>query len=463
MRTAWLAEFLLLAFWLAIGGLAWLLLGGLLNIGLGWWMAAAFALVALRHIRQMQRLDAWLATGRSTHPPETWGVWGEVFESYYRLQRRYNKRKKRLARVIREFRESTAAMPDGTIVLDSEWRITWFNAAATELLKLAGNRDIGQPITSLLRAPAFDRYMRKADFSQSVEIDSPARIGGRIAARAVPYGHGQYLLLLRDITRLQRLENMRRDFVANASHELRSPLTVLGGYLENLSEDDQIPEIWNGPLDEMQIQCRRMTTLINDLLELSRLETDEPAAPEAQPVMVPDLIRRIKAEAMAKAKGRPDEQREIELLMDESLGLAGVENELYSAFSNLVFNAVRYTGAKGRITIRWQPEPSENSMSGARFSVQDDGVGIDEKHLPFITQRFYRVDASRSRPHGGTGLGLAIVKHVLQRHGAELEVESEPGVGSQFCCIFAADRVRQLAHPADDSPVAELAEQQKAS
>ena len=456
MRAAWFAEFLLLAFWLTVGGLAWLLFGGWLNIGLGGWMAAAFAIVGLRHVRQMQRLDAWLAKGRSNHPPESWGVWGEVFENYYRLQRRYNKRKKRLARVIREFRESTAAMPDGTIVLDSEWRITWFNDAATELLRLAGNRDIGQPITSLLRAPAFDQYMRKADFSHSVEIDSPARIDGRLAARAVPYGHGQYLLLLRDITRLQRLQNMRRDFVANASHELRSPLTVLGGYLENLSEDDQIPEIWNGPLEEMQVQCRRMTTLINDLLELSRLETDEPAAPEEQPVQVPDLIRRIQSEAMAKSKTQPQDQRRIELNLDESLGLAGVENELYSAFSNLVFNAVRYTEKDGHIRIGWQLEPDEDGVARARFKVTDNGLGIDAKHLPFITQRFYRVDPSRSRPQGGTGLGLAIVKHVLQRHGAELEVESEPGVGSVFSCVFDAERVRNLSEAGEDG--AELLE-----
>ena len=444
MRAAWLAEFLLLAFWLAVGGLAWLLLAGWLNVGLGWWMAAAFAIVGLRHVRQMQRLDHWLELGRSTQPPESWGVWGEVFENYYRLQRRYTKRKKRLARVIREFRESTAAMPDGTIVLDSEWRITWFNDAATELLKLAGNRDIGQPITSLLRAPAFDQYMRKADFGHSIEIDSPTRIGGRLAVRAVPYGHGQYLLLLRDITRLQRLENMRRDFVANASHELRSPLTVLGGYLENLSEDDQIPEIWNGPLEEMQVQCRRMTTLINDLLELSRLETDEPAAPEEQPVQVPDLIRRIESEAMAKSKTQPQDRRLIELDLDESLGLAGVENELYSAFSNLVFNAVRYTEKDGHIRIGWELAADEDGAR-ARFSVTDNGLGIDAKHLPFITQRFYRVDPSRSRPQGGTGLGLAIVKHVLQRHDAELEVESEPGVGSVFSCVFGAERVRSLS------------------
>ncbi len=440
MRTAWIAEFMLLAFWLVMAALAWLISSLWLDIGLGWWVALAMALVALRHIRQMQRLDRWFRTGRTTQPPESWGVWGEVFENYYRLQRRYNKRKKRLARVIREFRESTAAMPDGTVVLDSDLRITWFNDAAIKLLKLAGNQDIGQPITNLLRAPLFDHYMRTADFGRSVEIDSPSDIGKRLAVRAVPYGQGQYLLLLRDITRVKRLENMRRDFVANASHELRSPLTVLAGYLENLSDDEQIPGVWDGPLDEMQVQCRRMTTLINDLLELSRLETDEPAESEEQPVQVPDLIRRIKSEAEAQSY----HQCTIESDVDPDLGLAGVDNEIYSAFSNLVFNAIRYTEDDGHVLIRWQREKLANGDAIARFSVKDNGVGIDAKHLPFITQRFYRVDSSRSRPQGGTGLGLAIVKHVLQRHEAELDIASEPGVGSTFSCIFAEERLRAL-------------------
>jgi two-component system phosphate regulon sensor histidine kinase PhoR len=364
-------------------------------------------------------------------------VWGEVFEHYYRLQRRYAKRKKRLARVIREFRESTAAMPDGTIVLDSDLRISWFNGAAIQLLGLAGNRDIGQPIASLLRAPAFERYIREADFRRPVEVDSPVDLGGRLSIRVVPYGHGQYLMLVRDVTRLQRLENMRRDFVANASHELRSPLTVLGGYLEHMTDDEAIPEVWSDPLEEMQAQCRRMTTLVDDLLELSRLETDAPADPDEQPVDVAALVDRIRFEALNQAGGT----RGIETDLDPTLGLAGIETELYSAVSNLVFNAVRYTDPGGRIEIEWR----RTDDGGAQFCVRDDGIGIEPKHLPFITQRFYRVDPSRSRSRGGTGLGLAIVKHVLQRHGGRLEIESEPGRGSRFRCLFPAERLRVLA------------------
>ena len=439
MRVTWLAELLLPALWVALAGLLWLIFGG----GLGWWVVLALVATGLRHVVQMHRLESWLRNGRRPQPPQSWGVWGEVFEHYYRLQRRYAKRKKRLARVIREFRESTSAMPDGTIVLDADRRISWFNNSAVRLLGLAGNRDIGQPVASLVRAPDFERFMRDGDFSRPVEIDSPVDLSGRLSIRVVPYGRGQYLMLIRDVTRLQRLENMRRDFVANASHELRSPLTVLGGYLESMSADDEIPEAWSGPVEEMQSQCRRMSTLVNDLLELSRLETDAPAESGERPVDVAEVVRRVRNEALAQCDG----ERIIETDLDEVLGLAGVENELYSAISNLVFNAVRYTDAGGRIRIRWRREPD----GGARFCVADDGIGIDAKHVPFITQRFYRVDPSRSRSQGGTGLGLAIVKHVLNRHDARLRVDSEPGEGSEFCCVFPDSRLRNLKVAAADA------------
>jgi len=438
MRITWLAELLLPVLWLALGWLLWLLLGG----ELAWWIVLALVATSVRHIVQMHRLESWLRNGRRAQPPQSWGIWGEAFDHYYRLQRRYAKRKKRLARVIREFRESTSAMPDGTIVLDADRRITWFNNSAVRLLGLAGNRDIGQPVASLVRAPDFERFMREGDFGRPVEIDSPVDLSGRLSIRVVPYGRGQYLMLIRDVTRLQRLQNMRRDFVANASHELRSPLTVLGGYLESMSADDGIPEAWSGPVGEMQSQCRRMSTLVNDLLELSRLETDASAEPGERPVDVAEVVRRVRTEALAQCEGA----RIIETDLDESLGLAGVENELYSAFSNLIFNAVRYTDAGGRIRIRWRREPD----GSARFCVADDGIGIDAKHVPFITQRFYRVDPSRSRSQGGTGLGLAIVKHVLNRHEARLRIDSEPGEGSDFCCVFPASRLRDLNAVAAD-------------
>ncbi len=427
MRQAWLSEILLL------GGLvlAALLLAAFFGY-FGWFMFAALLGFSARHLVQLYRLERWLRVGRVRNPPESWGIWGDVFEHYYRLQRRYYKRKKRLARVIREFRESTAAMPDGTLVLNSEFRIVWFNEAARETLRLSSSRDLGQPIASLLRSPRFKVYLEARDFSQPVQMPSPVDDSRALAARVIPYGAEQYLLLVRDVTRLQRLQTMRRDFVANASHELRSPLTVLSGYLEALAEESTLDSHWHEPLDDMRAQCQRMNTLVNDLLELSRLETEEGDASLEDDVDIPSLLDRIVRNARVEDGGRHD----IGLEVLSGACLKGNDSELHSAFSNLVVNAIRYTAAGGQIRVRWFARPGGELA----FEVSDTGIGIDEKHIPFITQRFYRVNSSHSRSKGGTGLGLAIVKHVLQRHNARLEVESKPGEGSVFRCVFPQQR-----------------------
>jgi two-component system phosphate regulon sensor histidine kinase PhoR len=278
-------------------------------------------------------------------------------------------------------------------------------------------------------------FIEAGDFEQSIEIASPLDRSRRLMLRLVPYGDEQYLLLIRDVTRLHRLQAMRRDFVANASHELRSPLTVLGGYLDSMSEDRDLDPAWRGPVRQMRAQCQRMNNLVNDLLELSRLETEEHDAPMDNPVDMPALVRRIGRDAtLADAESHP---LNVEIQTESSLH--GVENELYSALSNLVINAFRYSEAGREVTVRWRASESGDLL----FEVVDQGVGIDRRHLPFITQRFYRIDSSHSRAQGGTGLGLAIVKHVLKRHGGRLEVESEPGEGSLFRCIFPAERATQ--------------------
>jgi len=432
MRRPWLSELAMLGLTLTLA-----IIGGLLVGSMGWFLAAALGLVLGRHLLELWRLDHWLNRSRRRHPHQSWGAWGEALESIYQLQRRYYRRKKKLARVINEFRESTSAMPDGTIVLDDEWRIKWFNDAARRFLNLTPSRDIGQSILNLVRAPAFKQYVRSAQFDGPVNFASPVDDSRTLTARLIAYGSGQYLLLLRDVTRLLRLEAMRRDFVANASHELRSPITVLSGYLETLSEAPELGSEWALPLREMQAQCRRMTNLINDLLELSRLETDETEASEATEVEVARLLDRIVQYAAVEYA----QQHHIETRIDPDLVLLGVENELHSAFSNLLINALRYTDPGGRIVVRWGLDETR----AAYFEVEDEGIGIEEKHLPFITQRFYRVDSSHSRKIGGTGLGLAIVKHVLQRHGAKLEVRSEPGKGSIFTCRFPHQRSRKRA------------------
>lgn len=426
MSRAWVSELLFLAVLLAGALLLALLIGHL-----PWLLLLALAVLLGRWFRQLYRLDQWLRS-RRRNPPASWGVWGQLFDDYYRLRRSHHQSKRRLAAVIREFREATAAMPDGTLVLDHEFRILWYNRAATALVGLTDRADFGQPVSNLIRSPRFVDYLEGGAYEGSVEIESPVDLTRRLMLRLVPYGNRQYLLVIRDVTRLHRLQAMRRDFVANASHELRSPLTVLGGYLDSMADDRDLHESWRRPVRQMKAQTQRMNNLVNDLLELSRLETEEADAPMDDAVDMPALIHRLTRDAqLADADAHP-----LRVEIETDRGLLGVTNELYSALSNLVSNAFRYSQSGRPVTVRWR----EASDGGLVFEVQDQGVGIDRRHLPFITQRFYRVDSSHSRAQGGTGLGLAIVKHVLKRHGARLDVASEPGEGSLFRCIFPSER-----------------------
>lgn len=395
--------------------------------------AVTLALIGylLWHVYNLYRLERWLRDARSFNPPQADGIWAEVFHHYYRLQRRNRQRKRRLASLIREFRESTGAMPDGAVVLGANREILWFNNAAVRLLSLRVPQDTGQRITNLVRDPAFIRYVEQGDFEEPVVVAAPRGAGRVLSLHLVPYGGAQHLLLVRDVTRLQRLEQLRRDFVANASHELRSPLTVMSGYLDILLDDEETREAFGKPLDEMRTQTDRMRAIVDDLLELSRLENEADVAPYDR-VDAVALLARIRDESLALRKAG----QELELEMDARVALRGVEGEIHSAISNLVTNALAYTPEHGRVVVRYEAGPD-----GARISVADTGIGIPADQLPRITERFYRVDRGRARKDGGTGLGLSIVKHALQRHEARLEIESEPGKGSTFTCLFPASRV----------------------
>jgi two-component system phosphate regulon sensor histidine kinase PhoR len=271
----------------------------------------------------------------------------------------------------------------------------------------------------------------------TLDIASPVDQNMQLSVRVVPYAEELRLFVARDVTRLQQLSQVRSDFVANVSHELRTPLTVVSGYLQTLRAQEKLcPEPWKPVLSEMQAQTDRMTSVIQDLLLISRLESGQSSSPSEQ-VYVPEMLRRIHAEAQTLSG---DRRHMFSIEADSSLHLLGVESELYSAFSNLVVNAVQYTPARGLIRIRWYGD--EN---GAHFSVEDNGIGIPEQHLARVTERFYRVDAGRSRNSGGTGLGLSIVKHVLNRHDGRLHIESSPGKGSLFRCDFAPERVIRVA------------------
>src|SRR5690625_988825 len=427
MTRSWVGELWILALLLLVALAAGLLLGHS-----GWFVVLALAVFLLRWFRQLSRLDRWLAS-RRLNPPEASGIWGHVFDQYHLLRQRQFKSKKRLTQVIHEFRESTAAMPDGTLVLNDRFQILWCNRAANRLLGLVSRSDLGQPVTNLIRSPSLAAYLEAGSFGQAIEIRSPLDESRTLMLQLVPYGKQQFLLIVRDVTRLVRLQAMRRDFVANASHELRSPLTVLTGYLDLLTSSNELGPDWEKPLAEMQSQCQRMTSLLNDLLELSRLETDEADARLDEVINITWLIERISATTQTVDQNA----HALEFELASGLNLRGVEVEIYSAFSNLIVNALRYSPEGKPVTVRWYA----GEEGSAVFEVADQGVGIDHKHLPFITQRFYRVDSSHSRRQDGTGLVLAIVKHVLKRHGAELDVESTPGQGSTFRCHFPANRV----------------------
>ena len=416
-----------------------LLVTGCLLIGLvtgyyGWSLAAGVALYLGWTLKQLLRLHDWLRNHQPDEaPPDGYGLWGEVFDSIYHLQRRDQRVRGRLQAVIDRVQESTAALKDAVVMLDSDGNLEWWNRAAETLLGLKTPQDSGQPVTNLVRHPRFKEYFEQDNYAEPLDIPSPVNDHLRIQLYITRYGNNEHLMLVRDVTRLHQLEQMRKDFIANVSHELRTPLTVICGYLETLLDNvDDVNPRWKRPLSQMQQQGERMQTLLNDLLLLAKLEaTDYPS--DNQPVPIDSLLRTIKNDAQALSGQR---NQTITLDVEADVALKGSETELRSAFSNLVFNAVKYTQDGGHIRIRWWSDGS-----GAHLSVQDSGVGIDSKHLPRLTERFYRVDSSRNASTGGTGLGLAIVKHVLLRHRARLEISSVLGHGSTFTCHFAPAQV----------------------
>jgi len=410
------------------------LLLGLITGEYGWSMALGLAGYLGWHLQQLLRLHKWLRTRKGDEPPpDGYGLWGEVFDNIYHLQRRDQKARGRLQAVIDRVQESTAALKDAVIMLDRDGNLEWWNLAAEKLLGLKTPQDSGQQITNLVRDPRFIEYFEGSNYQEPLELPSPVSDRLRLQFHITQYGNREHLMLVRDITRIHQLEQMRKDFVANVSHELRTPLTVIAGYLETLLDNvEAVNPRWLRALQQMQQQGGRMQNLLNDLLLLAKLEaTDYPS--DNQPVAVDLLLLSIKNDAQALSAER---HHRISLEADPHLRLKGSETELRSAFSNLVFNAVKYTPDEGEIRIRWWADDQ-----GAHLAVTDTGLGIEAKHLPRLTERFYRVDSSRASNTGGTGLGLAIVKHVLLRHRARLEIHSNLGKGSSFTCHFPAQQM----------------------
>lgn len=383
------------------------------------------------HLYNLYRLERWLTTGSIADIPDGEGVWPPVFAKIQFIKTKAKRRGKRFRRLVKELRASTEAFPDGGVILNAQHEILNYNLAARVLLDLKVRVDRGQRIENLLRHPEFIAYLRSPGDRPAVEIPSPTGGDTWLSCRLIPYGPDQTLLLIRDISQRVKIERVRRDFVANASHELRTPLTVMMGYLDTLAEDPAKPPVWVQPIRVMQEQVQRMFRLVEDLLQLSRLESGQPVARD-RAVSVADLIELARRDAQSL----PGFGGQIEVQINSDVNVLGEESELQSVVSNLVANAVRYTPAEGRITISWNVD-----RDGGHLAVVDTGIGMSEADIPRVTERFYRADGGRARQSGGTGLGLSIVKYALRRHDADLEIRSRLGHGSTFICHFPRDRL----------------------
>ncbi len=428
MKSPW-PRFFWQLFWLAI--ICWLI--SLASEPL-YALGTAAVVLLYRYWSQQYQLGClirWLEDPLPEKVPHGSGAWDEAFAALYRRFRRQRSSERQLTATLRDFRKAGMALPDGLTILDAQNQVEWCNPNAERHLGLDASRDVGKPVTHIVRHPPFVRLLASEDFSESLTLRSGRAGDPVLSLLIVPYQQDRKLLISRDVTDRERVETMRRDFVANVSHELRTPLTVIGGFLETIADSDAPNAaliLKSVPL--MRDQAQRMQHLVEDLLTLSRLETSgRPAREEVG--NVPMLTRALYHDALVLSGQR----HEVRLHTELEEGIAGAEDELRSAFGNLVSNAVRYTPRGGSIDIRWQ-------LSGrdAVFSVQDTGIGIAPEHLPRLTERFYRVDRGRSREQGGTGLGLAIAKHVANRHGAELEILSQQGEGSCFRIRFPASR-----------------------
>ena len=442
IRSAWLKTLGELAAVLTLA----VILG--LVIGQVWPVVTLAALgVVAWHYWRLRKLLLRLTARERLGPVQGSGVWNELDRLLHRSQAEMRARKRRLLDILRAYRAAAAALPDAVVVVDrNSQRVQWFNKAATSLLGLQYPKDIGAPVGDRMQPLPMSHWLATGRNAEPMlDAGSPVDPNVRLNLRLIPYSDQYWLLVARDVSKMLRLEQMRRDFVANVSHELRTPLTVVHGYLDML-EPNEFPE-WAPMLAEMQKQSQRMTQLVEDLLTLSRLEAQD-SLPDESVAMAPMLATlRREAEALSH-------KRHTIIVQDEAgVDLWGSNKELHSAFSNLVSNAVRYTPVGGTITVRFVREGE-----GAALSVRDTGYGIPASHLPRITERFYRVSTSRSRESGGTGLGLSIVKHVLNLHQARLDIESEVGHGSTFSVHFGPQRV----HPRNDTPHFSLPDSQTA-
>ena len=406
-----------------------------------WWSPLPFLPLAivstvalLWHLRQALRFRHWLTAYERIDAPEMRGIWYEMVRLALRPTKRSQRYRHRLLAITDRLQDSTSALQEAVIMVDRHGNLEWWNSAASECLGLRDPVDIDQPITNLIRAPDFGNYLSAGNFDNPLQMPSPVNRDQWLEIKVTPFGRNDQLMIVHDVSRIRQLEEMRKDFVANVSHELRTPLTVIRGYLETMEQlTEGLPERTGRMLTQMQEQAGRMDSLVRDLLILSRLENH--SHEHADEVDVITLLEQITEEAIAVSSGR----HKVTLTLESEASLQGYENELRSAFTNLIINAVKYTPEGGQVNVRWYEDGAQLCLS-----VTDTGVGIEEHHIPRLTERFYRADPSRSKNTGGTGLGLAIVKHVLLRHHGKLVITSEYSKGSCFtACFRAADHIQQ--------------------
>ncbi len=416
-----------LAWELAFFYTPWLIVGWIFGY-MPWLLLAATVLQLVWHLHNQMRLSSWLWDEKRLTPPSGSGNWESLFNGIYRLQQRQRRKRKELTNLIRRFKNGAESLPDAVVVFRSEGNIVWCNKLAQHLLGFRWPDDSGQPISNLIRTPDFIKYLNKNDFSEPLEMCSPFNVERMLELRIVPYTDGEHLMVVRDVSQLKQLEGMRRNFFANVSHELRTPMTVLQGYLEMTEDPDMVVgPMWSKAHGVMTEQLSRMNALVNQLLTLSKIEA-APMHELDEVVNVPSMLEVLEKEANSLSG---DAQHNIHFDVDKSLRVFGDEDQLRSAISNLVYNAVKYTPEGADVNVRWF-----QSEQGACLAVEDTGEGIEAQHLHRLTERFYRVDRARSRDTGGSGLGLAIVKHALSHHDAYLDIQSEVGTGSKFSFVL---------------------------
>jgi len=429
----WLRTLVLIGLWAALALAIGLLVGAWQGLAL---LALALGFHLLWRSARLARVAAWAADPASA-PPAAVGQWDDVLAPLYRYTRAQTRELSDARESLRSMLAAAQALPDGAVTLNSELHIDWFNEVARDHLGLKLPADRGHNLLNLVRSPEFSAYARQQEWPEPTLVRMPHGQEERLLmVQLTAYARDQRLLITRDVTQIERLETTRRDFVANVSHELRTPLTVLSGFLETLNEmpADALPAAQRAQyMSMMQEQALRMQSIVADLLTLSTLESSPSAEP--QPVNMSTLLDSVRQQAEALSAERHTFVWEI----DPSLDLLGAENELSSAAANLLTNAVRYTPDGGTITVNWY----RTQEGRACYSVRDTGIGIAKRHIPRLTERFYRVDRGRSRAVGGTGLGLAITRHIALRHSADLHIQSEPGKGSVFSIIFPEDRIAE--------------------